>query len=693
MQFTDLSLSPGTTISSWNWNFGFGSAGSNIANPVYIYPITGTSYDVRLIVMDNHGCKDTITKVVPVKSEFKFTFTTNAECTGDSTKFTPVNLAPGDVLHTITWKFGDPASGPNNTSSLSSPGHWYTTAGIYMVKMKAYNSDDCVDSVFKFVTIKQGSIADFTFHPAPHCLRTDTLWNLCLANGNPIDAIVWNFGDGTPPVTQAPPTPYILHTFPDFGAYDVTVTTTSIDGCESTKTKTVQISCISAGFTADASLNCSLQPVTFTDNSSPTNLINKWEWIFGDGKDTVYFNYSKYLRHKYLAKGIDTVYLIVSSGPAGNTISDTTMRIIEVKGSSKADFTYDSVCFGDTTKFSNTTVGNGYSIVLQKWVFGDPASGNSNLTTITDPVHIFSKPGQFEVSLSVQNELGCEDTVKKQVLVHNLPVADFTTPLACSLDHLVFTDVSKSGDSPIVNWSWHFGDTINPVDTSKQQNPFYLYSKPGQYSVLQKVTDGFSCFDTVKRTIVVLQSPISAFTLEDNVDGKQGNIRLYNESKYASFYEWDLGEGNNVNEENPRHQYKDDVDHTIRLVSYSDNDCSDTTYFVYKFLFDNLYVPNAFSPDDKTNPLEYTVFLPKGENLIEYHLMVFDKWGHLLFANSDLENGSPKTPWDGTYNGQPMPQDIYMWKINATFSNQKTWEGSETGKGSTTTMGTVALIR
>jgi hypothetical protein len=117
-------------------------------------------------------------------------------------------------------------------------------------------------------------------------------------------------------------------------------------------------------------------------------------------------------------------------------------------------------------------------------------------------------------------------------------------------------------------------------------------------------------------------------------------------------------------------------------------------------MFDNLYVPNAFSPSSYN--LGYREFLPKGLNLKDYHIMVFDKRGNLVWESKklDCENtlpdhckGSPAEGWDGTFNGQPMPQDVYMWKINAVFRNNKVWEGSDSGTGSISNMGTVTLIR
>ena len=88
------------------------------------------------------------------------------------------------------------------------------------------------------------------------------------------------------------------------------------------------------------------------------------------------------------------------------------------------------------------------------------------------------------------------------------------------------------------------------------------------------------------------------------------------------------------------------------------------------------------------------LFQPAGINLSAYHIAVYDVAGHTLWESSALDDvGRPLEGWDGTVNGNLMPQGTYMWTISATFKDGKVWEGSNTGKGSTTTMGTVTLVR
>lgn len=64
-QFTDKSVAKDTGIVAWSWDFGDLTT-STLKNPVKTYLDYG-DYNVRLIVTDSGGCKDTITKLVSIK--------------------------------------------------------------------------------------------------------------------------------------------------------------------------------------------------------------------------------------------------------------------------------------------------------------------------------------------------------------------------------------------------------------------------------------------------------------------------------------------------------------------------------------------------------------------------------------------------------------------------------------------------
>jgi gliding motility-associated-like protein len=209
------------------------------------------------------------------------------------------------------------------------------------------------------------------------------------------------------------------------------------------------------------------------------------------------------------------------------------------------------------------------------------------------------------------------------------------------------------------------------------------------------VTDKNGCTDdTLYTGFMVSPTPVSAFTITENIDGMQGKIRLNNLSQgmMEKGWKWDYETGQTT-ASSPVVTYTDDSKvYTIELVTWNEAGCYDTTKLTYDFIFDNLFVPNAFSPDSYI--LELREFKPKGRNLQDYKLMVFNKWGHLIFETNKLdEDGRPVEGWDGKFKGEPLPQDVYVWKIQATFKNNKVWQGSDSGTGAIGTTGTVTLIR
>ena len=69
------------------------------------------------------------------------------------------------------------------------------------------------------------------------------------------------------------------------------------------------------------------------------------------------------------------------------------------------------------------------------------------------------------------------------------------------------------------------------------------------------------------------------------------------------------------------------------------------------------YIPNAFSPnDDGLNDS----FGGKGLFISTFEMMIFDRWGNLIFFSDDIDK-----PWDGRANhGTEIAQgDVYIYSV------------------------------
>jgi PKD repeat protein len=519
-----------------------------------------------------------------------------------------------------------------------------------------------------------------------------------LGNGAVLDSLRWVFGDGGT-LTSLPLIPAsVTHRYSGFGLFKAVVTAYNHYGCQATDSMDVNVACISSSFINSDTLACENTRVVFTDNSSPVSLIQSWRWNFGDGVTSSYTKYANKISHTYSNTGTFVVTLIVEAQSGGATVRDTSRLTVVVKTSPVAMFSVSPVCIGDSSRFVNLSDSGGVTISSILWNFGDPTSGVLDTSSLINPVHKYLVPGKHTVTLATANELGCSDTLRSTATVHKLPQAAFTNTAPCQRYDIQFRDKSKIGDTAISLWWWYMGDAQNIYDTLYTKNITYRYDSVGTFYTYLKVQDSFGCSDTTFTPVTVLPSPIAAFTVTEDIDGKPGKIRLNNQSSDdAKGFKWTFGNGKTSNEVSPVVTYTSDAQiYIIELVTWNAGLCYDTTFMSYEFLFDNLFVPNAFSPTFLGDGVGCREFKPKGMNLRDYDVMVFDKWGHLLWESkllTDDGKGMPAEGWNGTFGGQLMPQDVYMWKISATFKNGKVWEGSDSGKGSTTTMGTVTLIR
>jgi gliding motility-associated-like protein len=108
--------------------------------------------------------------------------------------------------------------------------------------------------------------------------------------------------------------------------------------------------------------------------------------------------------------------------------------------------------------------------------------------------------------------------------------------------------------------------------------------------------------------------------------------------------------------------------HGVSGESISSSVCTDPTEIIT--------VPNLFTPD---NDLKNDLFRPVlSFTPADYHLIISNRRGNVLFETRDYQ-----AAWDGTLNGSPQPQDVYLWFIKLT---------SPSGKVITRT-GTITILR
>lgn len=256
---------------------------------------------------NNGGCQAArdsvfITLIASPTAAFNYT----PVCPGNSVNFTDASTTPAGSIVSWNWNFGDPPSGPNNTSTLQNPSHTYNAGGPYTVTLVVVSTNGCIDTLVQTVNVNYQPVADFGMTGG--CLNEGiTFSDSSTVIGGTITTWSWNFGDASTSTVQDP-----THVYASSGTYNVTLIVTSNQGCMDTITLPATIfGNPTAAFTASDYIADIGQTITFTDGSF-TGIVS-WLWNFGDslsGPNNTSTQQNP--SHTYSQGGVYTVMLIVT---------------------------------------------------------------------------------------------------------------------------------------------------------------------------------------------------------------------------------------------------------------------------------------------------------------------------------------------------------------------------------------------
>ncbi len=339
---------------------------------------------------------------------------------------------------------------------------------------------------------------------------------------------------------------------------------------------TIYINCLNAqppdaAFIANITSGCGQLMVNFIDLSA--NNPTSWLWDFGNGNTSALQNPSVV----YINPASYTVTLIVSNADGSDT--ETKFDYINVYENPTADFTTDitSGCKDLTVQFINLSYPVSSTIISWFWDFGD-----GNNAFISEPAHTYSSAGSYNVSLTVTDANGCNNTFVMLVdSVKELPQAGFTgAPVTeCSIPTTIdFGNLSSQGTAVITSWYWDFGDG----NTSTAENPSHTYTTFDTFYVMLVVTDADACSDTVieEVRIVDFQAEYN-YTVSCNNDSTFSIAFNDLSTPAATTWFWDFGDGYTSVLKNPNHTYNIDSSYTITLIASINPVCIDTATKMY----------------------------------------------------------------------------------------------------------------
>ncbi|MNK11429.1 PKD domain protein [compost metagenome] len=275
------------------------------------------------------------------------------------------------------------------------------------------------------------------------------------------------------------------------------------------------------------SQTCIGVPVTFTDASIPNGKnIAKWYWDFGDGAGPVMKRSAAAFEHIYSSGGDKIVTLWVES-EAGCASAPTSPIIIHVNQLPEAAFKFAvPSCETKVITFTDLSVANEGKIAKWYWKFGDPnaSAGNPDVSTDQNPIHTYSLPGTYTVSLIVETDKSCVSVAsEQQVIINRLPKADFDTPDACVSDAAVkfkSTVTNADGSTTGLRYLWNYGDLgSGALNASTGIDGLHKYNAVGNYTVTLTVFTVEGCSVTSSKPFKVNgATPTAAFEVLDKAN-------------------------------------------------------------------------------------------------------------------------------------------------------------------------------
>lgn len=244
-------------------------------------------------------------------------------------------------------------------------------------------------------------------------------------------------------------------------------------------------------------------------------------------------------------------------------------------------------CSPLTVQFTDQSTGN---VTSWNWTFG-----NGNISTLQNPVAIYTIPGTYTVTLLVSN--GAQNSQSSQIItVFANPIANFSaTPInGCPPLNVVFQDLSTPGSGAINQWIWNFGDG----NSGNIQSPSHTYNLSGNYTVTLQIKDQNNCSaDTfISNYIQVKPAPIINFSVNETFSCEPPlNVTFTNNSTGTQplTYSWDFGDGTTSNLQSPSHLFNNIGNFDISLSVTDVNNCVTDT-----FINDFINVSNVIASFD-----------------------------------------------------------------------------------------------
>ena len=430
-----------------------------------------------------------LTAVAEVANSTQINKVTN--CIGRPTNFT------GSAEYTVVrweWNFGD-----GSIDSVQNPSHLYTDTGTFQARLYTYKSsfDGCSDYDSAFVEVSIFGKPDARIATSNLCDSLTAVFTDQSIIPSPETKLVsiWSI-QGETGLKYGNT---ISNIFDTSGKFEVRMEVITNNQCRDTFIDSLVVSPIPvADFTISDVCYFDTTYLINTSNVASGN-INKWLWEFSNGT----FSSEQDPTVFYADSGRQFAALTVTSDSG---CTNQIQKYFYKYPRFKVDFMFNDTCLGFGHNFVNTTILDGGYFTDTFWYTSD-ANRFANTYNYSDT---FTTASSYDISLVMEQDSFCRDTLTQTINVHPLAAPDFSFANTCLGDSTVFTDRSNVSTGTYSS-SWIFGDG----NTSLDQNPKNAYALGGVKDVNLSITTDEGCLTDTTIGVLVTFPEITRLNLQD----------------------------------------------------------------------------------------------------------------------------------------------------------------------------------
>ncbi len=550
---------------------------STVAAP-YFTPDTSGVYVFQVHVVQECYADTTLTLVARVfigpTSDF---VSDDIICSPNPVHFT--NLTDTNYAKSMEWDFGYPGAVVNQ-DTLPNPFEWdfppNTSEVAKNYKVRLVSKADfgsCPHIREKTIKILPEITADFDLSDTTGCSPLIPVFTNLSSGHLDSTSYYWDFGDESQSFDSMPVKSFTNFSFNDT-TYTVKLVAESPFGCKDSITRDVNIyPRVKASFAIDKAISCSPLVNVIQNNSIGVQTFN---WHFWDTKsqfDSTVTNGSyadiPFYHNDATQPDPDTIYVEMNGVNAWGCTDTATSRRLIVYPEVHSIFDLSDTVMCDSTLILFTNNSIGYNLEYD-WDFGNGNSSSADSVT----QRFFNRSDAdtvYYISLAVESDYYCTDTLVKSVLVHPLIRANFAieystncTPLDARIDN---------SSVRVHDYFWDLGDgttdtTSAPFFYHQFWNP--LVDRDTVLIIKLIATNNEGCSDSLQRSLLLLPQVVAAFNLEDSVGCSPLNVTFHNNSTGKDLsYDWDFG--NNI--------FSTDTISTFSKI-YNNITDTDTTFIV-----------------------------------------------------------------------------------------------------------------